>query len=429
MPSPIFTGKTSIRHPRERLAFFGTLLWSFPAALLIGFFIHQTVGLSQVALFIVIAMVYVTLKRGNLIGSSVMIHEEQSPRLFAIVKRSCAALDIPMPMVFVREEMQIPCAALGFGEPYSLVLSSDYIDHFEDDELAFIIGRQLGHIAAGHTRFLSLLSVNGQENALIAMIFGPWLRLCELTCDKVGLLVCGTMDSAARAIAIASFKHFGRKVNLEMFAAQGREVASDNVLRMGEWLGGEPYATRRIAEMRAWAQTHQFATYEEWFLRERDEEPPVIVTASGRSVERADCAGWIRRASAFAIDIAVVLALVQVFPSDWGPTWHKLMTGKVGNLTFTGSDPSIWLTALYLFASVSLIGQSFGMMIAGVRVVRTDFTQPGVWQCLWRYILAAALSPLIIVMSFFNRRIMLHDRWSKTRLITAERALARAAAN
>jgi Zn-dependent protease with chaperone function len=431
VPSPIFTGPSSLRHPRERVALIGTLIWSIPAALAIGFVLHQSIGASQVALFIVIAMVYVTLKRGYFIGSSVMIHEAQSPRVFAIVKRACAALEIPMPLIFVREEAKVPAAALGFGEPYSLILSSDFIDHFEDDEFAFIIGRQLGHIAAGHTRFLSLLSVNGEENALIAMIFGPWLRTCELTCDKVGLLVCGTVESAARAIAIASFKHFGRKVDLEKFAEQGREVANDNVLRLGEWLGGEPYATRRINEMKNWSQTHQFSVMEEWFVRERDEEPPAIATATSRTVERADCAGWWRRAAAFSIDIGVVIALMQIFPSTWGDAWHKVLTGRTNDIAAKGFldvlfNRQMWITAIYLWASVSIIGQSFGMMIVGVRVVRVDFTQPGVWRCMWRYVLAASLSPLIFMLSFINRRIMLHDRWSKTRLITAERALARA---
>lgn len=437
MSTAIFTGPSSLRHPRERLAFVLTLLWAAPIAALIGTFLRGTSNfaqiLSQVALFIVITMVYVTLRRGNLIGSSVMIHEAQSPRVFSIVKRACAALEIPMPLIFVREELQIPVAALGFGEPYALIISSDYIDHFEDDEFAFIVGRQLGHIAAGHTRFHSLLSANGNENAVIALIFGPWLRVCELTCDKVGLLVCGSVDAAARAIAVASFKHFGRKIDIELFAEQGREVASDNILRWGEWLGGEPYATRRIAEMRAWAQTHQFANLEEWFLRERDQEPPSVPKAGSRNVERADCAGWWRRATALFIDLIVVAALWQVFPADWHlvDTYQKAMHGAKGNPLVTSffDSPQFVLTGLYLIVLVGVMGQSFGMMIAGLRVVTMDFGQPGFWRSVWRYVIAGTLWSVIFIMSFFDRRIMLHDRWSKTRLITVERGLARAASS
>jgi uncharacterized RDD family membrane protein YckC len=433
--SALFTGPSSLRHPRERLAFVLVLLWAAPIAALIGFFLRGTSNItqivSQVALFVVITMVYVTLKRGNLIGSSVMIHEAQSPRVFSIVKKACAALEIPMPLIFVREELQIPVAALGFGEPYSLVISSDYIDHFEDDEFAFIVGRQLGHIAAGHTRFHSLLSTNGNENAIVALIFGPWLRVCELTCDKVGLLVCGSVDAAARAIAVASFKHFGRKVDIELFAAQGREIASDNIMRWGEWLGAEPYATRRIAEMRAWAQTHQFATLEEWFLRDRDDEPPAVIAATGRTVEKTDCAGWWRRLTALIIDGVVVSALWQIFPSSWNivDVWQKVMQGPNGHSTSYSFSPQYFLVMLYLFVLVGVMGQSFGMMIAGLRVVKLDFSQPGIARSFWRYVLAGLLFSIIIPWSFVNRRILLHDRWSKTRLITVERAMARVAAS
>ncbi len=479
MSSPLFSGPSSLRDPRERLTFVLTLLFAFPAAGLIGFFIHEKIGESEVALFIVVAMIYVTLARGRLIGSSVMIHEAQYPRVFAIVKRACAALEIPMPLIFVREDYNVPVAALGFGEPYALVLSSHWIEHFQDDELAFIVGRQLGHIAAGHTRYLSLLSVNGNENPVIALIFGAWLRTCEFTCDKVGLLVCGSLDAAARAIAVSSFHHFGRQVNVQQFAEQGREIARDSVLKWGEWLGGEPYATRRIAHMDAFGRTQQFQTCEEWFLREAALEPPELPSPGAVKVQRSDCAGWWRRFAALAIDFVIVGALygaitnhdaafVQTHttttktvhtkgvtittdaPSDTADSsGPKLLTFGGFSLTPTGihltqnSSPiakavdtalpilqagsiSFWFAAIYLALLVSVAGQSFGMMIAGLRVVTTDFRPPSVLRTLWRYSLALFLWPLLMVLSPFMRRVMLHDRWSGTRLITAERVMARA---
>ena len=139
--NPLFSGPASLRERYEGIAFWLTLLFAFPAAGAIGFFIHESVGVSQVALFIVIAMVYITLARGRLLGSSVRIHPAQHPRIFSIVKRACAALEIPMPLIFVREDFFVPVAAVGFGEPYSLVLSSRWIEQFKDDELAFVIGR------------------------------------------------------------------------------------------------------------------------------------------------------------------------------------------------------------------------------------------------------------------------------------------------
>ena len=441
MASPLFTGPASIREPRERLAFILTLLFAFPIATLIGFVIHESVGIPEVALFIVVAMLYVTLARGRLIGSSIMIHQEQYPRVFEIVKTACARLEIAMPLIFVREDNYVPVAALGFGEPYSLVLSTHWVEHFEDDELAFAVGRELGHIAAGHTRFLSLLSVNGNENPIISLIFGGWLRTCSHTCDKVGLLVCGSLDAATRSIVIASFHSFGRHISMEQFTQQGREIASDGVLRLGEWMGGEPYATRRIADLREFVGTTPYETARAWLSREIPEEPPKLAAGSAR-VTRADCAGIFRRFWSVAIDCGVVAAAVLVFA---GAHAHSALGGyltdeDIHNLTrskFFGevlsifgrysTSPPFFFTALYLWLLVGIAGQSFGMMITGLRVVTTDFRPPGLLRALWRYLIVFFLWWLILLWAPFSRRIMLHDRWSGTRLIRAERIMARAA--
>lgn len=478
MASPLFTGSSSLRDPRERLAFVLTLVCAIPVAYAIGFVLHERLGPPEVALFVVIAMLYVTLARGRLIGSSVMIHEAQYPRVFAIVKRACAALEIPMPLIFVREDNYVPVAALGFGEPYALIISSHWIESFEDDELAFAIGRELGHIAAGHTRFLSLLSVNGNENPVISLIFGAWLRSCSFTCDRVGLLVCGSVDAAMRSIAIASFHHFGRHVNLAQFAEQGREIATDGVLRMGEWLGSEPYATRRIAEMQRFAATEQFRRLEEWFLREEAVDPPALATSGSTRVVRADCAGVWRRISSVAIDLMIVGFVVIAFtdaaadraasslvtvttdthaaasPSPKPKSSddddddvvitsgvHMNYSGfHVDPSTFPAGKPLAWFinllgggalpfTALYMAVLVGFTGQTFGMMITGLRVVRTDFGQPGLARSVWRYAVGWILWVPILMLAPFMHRQMLHDRWSGTRLIRAERLLARAAAN
>lgn len=468
MQSPLFTGVASLREPYERLAFWLTLLFAFPAAAAIGFFIHESVGISQVALFIVISMLYITLARGRLLGSSVRIHAAQHPRIFAIVKRACAALEIPTPLIFAREDAFVPVAALGFGEPYSLVISSHWIDEFKDDELAFMIGRELGHIAAGHTRYLSLLSVSGNENPVIALIFGAWLRRCDLTCDRVGLLVCGSLDAAMRAIAISAFHHFGKEVDLEQLAEQGREIQNDAVLRWGEWLGATPYATRRIASMRGYMATHAYALSEEWFLREVTAEPPTAPAPGTTRVVNADCAGWWRRSWAFAIDCILVLAIfgalaptisnrnkeVSILGSSVpqtharatsmklrlkdGPitsdeinalTSQMIQSSSVMRAVVSTLDNSKYalLIALYMALLVATAGQSFGMMIAGLRVVTIDYHRPGVIRTIRRYVFIAfwPLGAIVFSLSPFTRRVMLHDRLTGTRLITSERVMAR----
>ena len=66
------------------------------------------------------------------------------------------------------------------------------------------------------------------------------------------------------------------------------------------------------------------------------------------------------------------------------------------------------------------------MMIAGLRVVTTDFRKPGIWRTIARYLIAAVLWWLIVPLSLVWRRVLLHDRWTKTRLVKVERVVARA---
>ncbi len=475
----LFTGPSSLREPSERPAFWLTALLAFPVALLIGYLLHESIGASQVALFIVIAMVYVTLARGRLLGSSVRVHELQYPRVFTIVKRACAALEIPMPFVFVREDNNVPVVALGFGEPYALVLSSHWIELFADDELAFMIGRELGHIAAGHTRFHSLLSVNGNENPLISLIFGAWLRRCALTCDKVGLLCCRSVDAAVRAMGIAAFHSFGRMVDYEKFAQQDAEVQSDSVLRWGEWLSSEPYATRRIASLRTFIATQRYENAEAWFLRERGEEPPALAAPGHTTVANRDCAGWWRRFAAWGIDAVVISAIITSFGGSITGGSHlsdttaavspgvkiapppppkplPTATGEAQVGPFVLNDLGIGIKLgsgavqpisvdalanfvsafvrrlgfffwfpLYLAVLVIFAGQTFGMMIAGLRVVTTDFRKPSIARTIVRYLIVFAVWWAIVPLSFIWRRVLLHDRLTKTRVVKVERVVAR----
>ena len=498
----LFEGPFSLREPSERLAFWLTALFSFPAALAIGYVLHESIGASQVALLIVVAMVYVTLARGRLLGSSVRVHERQYPRVFTIVRQACAALDIPMPLIFVREDNFVPIVALGFGDPYALVLSSHWIEIFADDELGFMVGRELGHIAAEHTRFHSLLSVNGNENPIVSLIFGAWLRRCALTCDKAGLLCGGSLDAAIRAMGIAAFHEFGRKVDYEIFAEQHVEIQSDSVLRWGEWLSAEPYATRRIASLRQFMTTPTYEEARAWFLRERSEEPPALAAPGTMHVASRDCAGWWRRFAAWGIDAVIVSAIITSFggsvvgahekitsvsaePGDVNivaPGMNVNIEGKnhaftrgmakgaqsastplasatpspevtVGPLVFT--NPGVALNVfgieiplsfdaigsainhtvhrlgfyfwfpIYLAVLVVVAGQTFGMMITGLRVVTVDYAKPSIARTIWRYLIVGVLWWLILPCSFIWRRILLHDRWSRTRLVKVERVVAR----
>jgi Zn-dependent protease with chaperone function/uncharacterized RDD family membrane protein YckC len=435
----VFASPHSLRWPTERRAFWLTLIFAPATIGFVGLVIPEHFTAQQIAGLIVVAMVYVTIARGRLLGTSIRAHERQLPELNRIVARCARLLRLPMPHVFVREDLFVCITGMGLGQPYSLALSSQWLPHLEEDELAFLVGAELGHIAAGHTRLTSLFSASGKENPIVALVFGAWLRRTEYSADRVGLLCCGSLDAAIRAIFKCSFHPLASRVSFVAFADQRRELAVDPGLKMGEWLGETPYAVNRLRELQQFQESDLFARWKAEFDRRRAE----LDSADSLPVEvpwTPKDAGIFQRALAFFVDYIVVSTIVSGVDVLSEPT-KEVTLGKNAHvppppdsfaqtldtwlqhhgLTLTASLDNVGTTFLVLAYSALLVaftGRTFGMMIFGLRVVRNDLGRVSGWRSVWRYFLASISLVLVFPLLFglFKGRL-LHDRLSRTRVV------------
>jgi uncharacterized RDD family membrane protein YckC len=213
--------------------------------------------------------------------------------------------------------------------------------------------------------------------------------------------------------------------------------------------------------MRTFMQSNLYAIHEEQFVNESGAEPPQLAQFGGVTVSKKDCSGWWRRFAATMLDVFVVAAIVQTLflganhaesadatapPGKHGRSTSprtvtmgplivkpgrgvvlggvELSPQQVASATGWVAMP-MWL-ALYSGLLVALVGQTPGMLITGLRVVRTDFRAPSLAQSAWRYTLVLVLWPVIVLLSPFSR-VCLHDKLSYTRVIKTERVLARTA--
>ncbi|MEO6989997.1 MAG: RDD family protein [Candidatus Baltobacteraceae bacterium] len=442
----MFRGPHSLRVPREKAMLWTCLLCAPLTIGLVGL-LFKSVSVSEFALLVVAGMVYVSISRGRLLGSSVRIHERQFPEVYAIVEETAARLGIAPPQIFARDDVFVPIAAVGTGEPYALIISSQYFEHLRPNELRFLIARELAHIAAGHTRLSSLLSASGRENPAVALVFGAWLRRTEYTADRVGLLCTPNIADAISAISITTFHSLGRRVDMSVLAEQRREIEAEPSLRMGEWISGTPYATNRIAALAAFAGGPLARTWREALGRPRaplvSDEPP---HESGGRVMKRDCAPNYRRAIATAIDLFLVGTILKTASAG---VEYKVEPTKAADATNAMRELSLalpasplqslahWLSqhgVSFSFASPSVVavfgflvygtllvaicGQTLGMMVAELRVVTMGFERVGVARAIWRYALAAAMLSMVPLIPFyFIFRIQAHDRLSRTRLV------------
>ncbi len=434
----LFIGPATLRVRGEHAALWACALAAPLTLALIGAFL-ESVTFSGFVLLIVAGMVFVSVGRGRLLGSSIRIDGRQMPEIDALVHEIATRLDIEPPQIFVRDDPFQAIATVGLGEPYALVLSSQYVDHLRREELTFLIARELGHIAAGHTRVASLLSASGRENPIVALVFGAWLRRTEYTADRVGLLCCGGLAAAHGAISIATFHAIGRRVDMNALAEQRRELDAEPTLRMGEWIAAIPYATNRLDALRSfdgsplaatWRATLSAPPAQRTTSPARSSSAAGIARAGTATVTRRDCAGFWRRGIAVFIDLIIITAILKtsafaalkentkgVSPHDATPILRTMLQHLP--LAQAGYGLLLTLCVYFVYSAVlvGVAGQTLGMMIFELRVVTTRFARPSLLQCAWRYTaaLGSALTTVALFGCFF--RVHPHDRLSRTRVV------------
>ena len=428
----LFSGWTSIRAPRERRVALSLLL-TVPITLVVIGFVFHGITPTQVALLFVAGMVFVSLSRGRLLGSSIRARREEFPLVVDTVERLARRLGIAAPHIFISNDYFVPVNGIGLGEPYALVISSQYLELFGPDELAFMIGRELGHIAGGNTRLLSLINASGRSNPILASLFGAWIRQTEYTADRAGLL-CAPADAAVKAIGVSTFHASGRQVEAAMLADQRRDIESDLTLRLGELTGMMPYAVNRVRALETFGTSD---TYRYWMERfERDPLPVrVALGPSDGRVDRRELASNLRRFLALAIDITILSVIFHAVNVTTGasspgdsilPGIHtKLMGLNLSDIKAYVQD-NAWLWYFpYAAGLVAISGRTIGMMVLDLRVVRLDHGRIGIAQCIWRYFLAlcATVTVVPIALGIFGR-LQLHDRFSSSRLIGGRTGLS-----
>lgn len=437
MTASPFSGAESLRVRGEwkRLAL--TLLLLPFTLVVVGFFLQNTFSIHSLTLILIGAMLFVALSRGRFLGAGVRIGPGQFDHVHAIASECAVAIGIEPPHVFLRDDPFVPIVAVGTGAPYALVLSSQYVELFSHDELRFLIGRELAHVAAGHTKLTSLLSANGRENAVVAIAFGAWLRWIEYSADRVGLLCCGSLNVAFTAIAVSTFHHVGRKIDLHAFAEQRREIDADASLRMGEWLGANPYATNRIARLAAFARDPLFVRWSARFAERRAESPAALPVAED---DLRRFAGPWRRIGALLIDFLVVSALVPSHvdtrpAADAANALQRadapqglqaiVAHAAAGNWAIVAGAGAavLWAAlAVYVVVLVAFAGQTIGMMICDLRVVGTGRERVGLGRALARYALFFASLSLVVGFVSLFRRVQPFEKWSRTRLVSGNAA-------
>ena len=196
---------TSYRYPKEIIILALTLFLVFAVVV-----VSAAVTLCGSVLFILVMLVIsIVLNRSHhdsLMQNAQPVTDQAAPELASLVN-SCARRLQPGPFrTYLVPQNVLNAYTFGLaGEPV-VVLYGGILRLMDEDELRFIIGHELGHIALGHTWLNSLVGgLSGIPSPYVAAIvlyfsFRWWNRACEYSADRAGLLACGKPGKAVSAL-------------------------------------------------------------------------------------------------------------------------------------------------------------------------------------------------------------------------------------
>lgn len=221
--------RSHLRHPLENLclvlAILGTLvLWGFAGYEVVSAAIDQRQP-DTLALVLLLAPVAVYFLRGQLYAqqrlNGVKIGPSQYPEAYRMVLDACAhhgLTRVPDAYVVLGNGM-INAAASGHGFRKFIFVYSDLFEiggQARDPEaLRFIIGHEVGHIAAGHTSYWRLVAISGAQ--WIPFLGSTLSRSQEYTADNFGYALAPHGSPGAMA-TLAAGKYLNRTVDVNALA-------------------------------------------------------------------------------------------------------------------------------------------------------------------------------------------------------------------
>lgn len=225
--------------------------------------------------------------------NGIRLGPKQFPDIWVRAVLAARLLGLPsMPDVYISGDQQWNTYTFGTENSFFIVLGTAILNNFQNDELLFVLAREMGHCRAGHalwktvSRFLvgddsvrkGLLS-SGVLNAIslsptkllqdaVDLPLMAWSRQSDITADRAGLLAVGDGDLARRVLLAWSIKsaRLLKQINIDEWLKQ-EEGSDDSMTRFSEMTtSSSMYTTRRLrllsqaaheSELMRWSQTIQ----------------------------------------------------------------------------------------------------------------------------------------------------------------------------
>ncbi|MGE0455496.1 MAG: M48 family metallopeptidase [Vicinamibacteria bacterium] len=235
----------SLRAPRERQLFgiavvFSSLVWLALVVSIVGIFY----GVAGLLFGLLAQALFLASVRGN----GLCVSERQLPDVHEAVVRSSRRLGLAeVPEVYVVQAGgTLNAFATRLLTRKFVIIFSDLIDACQDArQLEFVVGHEVGHLAAGHLKWNTFL----WPFMLVPLLGMAYSRAREYTCDLCGLAVVEDPEPAMRGlIVLAAGGRQAARADVGAFMEQRLETGT-LWSAVVELASTHPYLCKRVAAL------------------------------------------------------------------------------------------------------------------------------------------------------------------------------------
>lgn len=210
-------------------------------------------------------------------GEGINITNESLPKMHQQLVDACKILGVKEIPTYSTDWEYAPYHFSNGEKHRRIVMMSGSADLFTDEEMMFVLGHELGHMACGHKPYHMLLEtfympfVNDAAfkawASIIKLPLMEWYRMSDYTADRMGLLCCQDINTAITTMIKKAGlpKKCYNNINVQGFIHQAREFEEnftdtmDRVVKVLSIRSAEfPWLVVRAGKLYDWYNSDEY---------------------------------------------------------------------------------------------------------------------------------------------------------------------------
>lgn len=209
---------------------------------------------------------------GLTLSTGIHITPNSYPDLYEVIVECANTLNIPVPYVVISNAVSGINACASGTEQFTFIMISSMLPLvMTRDELKFVIGHECGHVALGHVVYHTAGNIIGNAGGLLPFVgqyisktitypLRAWGRRSEISADRAGLLCCGSLEVAQKALYKLEAGFLGRMdVNIDEYIKESERMLNSTLIgKYAELSLEHPILPKRMKALSLFANSETY---------------------------------------------------------------------------------------------------------------------------------------------------------------------------